>query len=187
MIWYHGTPLNFEHFDDKFIGVGNDQLGSGFYFTDDIDTARMHAAKERDGDVLPTVLFVELAIHAPVPEEGGVTRKQIADLLKAAPQYEEALTNFGDVSWEGENKVLGMAADAYYNIAKADTLRALYTISNDFYQGDEALFLRKASEFTGFDGVVRTTNGETHAVAWFPEQITITDRQLLDFSRGTKL
>ncbi len=182
MSWYHGTPVNFEHFSTDFIGVGNDQLGSGFYFTDNIDTARGYAGKDvESGERQPVILCVDLAIKAPLPQEGGLSRQQISELLKASPQFDEAISNFGDVDWEGKDKVLRTAVDIYLNIAEAETLRALYSIANDFWQGQDALFLRTVIDKTGYDGVVCKSFNENHAVAWTPEQITIVERLTLEY------
>jgi hypothetical protein len=185
MSWYHGTPINFEHFSADYIGIGNDQLGSGFYFTDNIDTARGYAGKDiESGEKQPSILVAELTIKSPLPLEGGLSKKQIAALLKASPQFDDAITNFGDVGWSGEVKVLAEAVDIYWQLAEGDTLRALYSIANDFWQGQDALFLKTANEKTGYDGVIRKSYEETHAVAWVPEQITIVERIELELDTG---
>jgi hypothetical protein len=185
MSWYHGTPINFEHFSADYLGVGNDQLGSGFYFTDNIDTARGYAGKDVDaGEKQPSILRVELSINAPIPLEGGLSKPQIAELLKNSPQFDEAISNFGDVGWSGEEKVLAEAVDIYWQLAEGDTLRALYSIANDFWQGHDAVFLQTAIDKTGYDGVIRKSYEETHAVAWVPEQITIVERLEIELDKG---
>ena len=38
-IVYHGTNAKFNEFSAEYTGKGNDQIGSGFYFTDNSDVA----------------------------------------------------------------------------------------------------------------------------------------------------
>ena len=39
VIGYHGSPQRFNAFDNKCLGLGNDQLGTGFYFFDNAEAA----------------------------------------------------------------------------------------------------------------------------------------------------
>lgn len=174
--WYHGTPSKFEVFDPKFIGRGNDQLGSGFYFTDDWPTALGYAKRSGANEVHPTVLTARLDIKKPIPEHGGIGVAQIEKILKGSPGFEDALSDFGDIEFEGFSKVLGRATQIYKKVIDADTLSGLNSISNDFYRGEEARFLKVVFNTTGFDGLVRKVQAQTHAVAWMPDQIEIIER-----------
>lgn len=185
--WYHGTPISFEVFEASSLGRGNDELGTGFYFTDRLETAQGYARRNPpSGEPAPTVLVAELTLSKPVPEEGGITRRQIEAILRASPDFDDNLINFGDVDFEGKAKVVGAAVITYYSVASADTLRALYSIANDFYSGSEAQFLAVVRNVTGYDGLVRKVGGETHAVVWFPEQIKIVERLSVDETPGMR-
>lgn len=176
MPWYHGTPIEFETFDPAFVGRGNDELGSGFYFTDDFDTANRYALKAGDAEDR-VVLVAELEIDNPLPLQGGVTLDQIEQIMRASPEFEEALMNFGDVEYEGEAKVVRFAAKTYAATIEGDTLMGLNALSNDFYQGREAEFLRAVYIASGYDGLFRKKGEECHAVVWLPERIKIIERQ----------
>lgn len=180
MTWYHGATTVFETFDPAFIGSGHDELGSGFYFTDRYETAVGYASR---GDAEKVVLVVELDLKSPLPVEGGFTRHQIEQLLRRSPNFQEMLENFGDAAFEGEAKVVRLAIDAYASTIDADALTGLNSLSNDFYRGDEALFLRNVHDIAGYDGLVRKKGVEMHAVAWLPEQIKIV--KSIDLSEAT--
>lgn len=175
MPWYHGTPIEFETFDPAFIGRGNDELGSGFYFTDNFDTAKNYALKAGD-DEDRVVLVVEFDIDNPLPLEGGFTFSQIEQIVRASSEFDEVLTNFGDVAYEGEAKVVRFAVKTYATTIEGDTLMGLNALSNDFYQGREAEFLRAVNIASGYDGLIRPKGDELHAVVWLPERIKIVER-----------
>jgi len=174
MNWYHGTPHTFDTFDPAHLGKGNDQLGSGFYFTDNKDTANGYSMGT--GDDEGRILVVQIGIENPMPQTAKFSREVIANLLRAAPDFDDMIYNFGDVSYEGFQKVLKKAVDAYYMLNDGDdALRVLNAISNDFWRDEEALFLRQVYQETGYDGLIRTSGKENHAVVWLPERIKILD------------
>ena len=175
MSWYHGTPVEFEAFDPSFIGRGNDELGSGFYFTDSFDTAKNYALKAGD-DEERVVIVAEFDIANPLPLEGGFTNSQIEKIMRRSSEFDDLLMNFGDVDFEGEEKVVGFAVKTYAATIRADTLMGLNALSNDFFQGREAEFLRAVNEVSGYDGLIRRKGDELHAVVWLPEQIKIVER-----------
>jgi hypothetical protein len=175
MPWYHGTPVEFETFDPAFIGRGNDELGSGFYFTDNFETAKNYALKAGD-DEDRVVVVAEFDIANPLPLEGGLTNSQIEQIMRRSSEFDEVLMNFGDVDYEGEGKVVGFAVKTYATTIRADTLMGLNSLSNDFYQGREAEFLRAVHAVSGYDGLIRAKGDEVHAVAWLPERIRIIER-----------
>jgi hypothetical protein len=175
MPWYHGTPIEFETFDPAFVGRGNDELGSGFYFTDNFDTAKNYALKAGDAEDR-VVLVAEFEIDSPLPLEGGFTLDQIEQIMRASSEFDDVLMNFGDVDYEGEAKVVGFAVKTYATTIEGDTLTGLNALSNDFYQGREAEFLRAVNVVSGYDGLIRQKGGEQHAVVWLPERIKIVER-----------
>lgn len=175
MSWYHGTPVEFETFDATFIGRGNDELGSGFYFTDNFETAKNYALKAGD-DEDRVVVVAEFDITNPLPMEGGFTEDQIEKIMRMSSEFDDVLMNFGDVDFEGEGKVVGFAVRTYAKTIQADALMGLNALSNDFFQGREAEFLRAVNAVAGYDGLIRNKGDERHAVVWLPEQIKIVER-----------
>lgn len=179
--WFHGTPHVFEAFDPDRLGQGNDQLGSGFYFTDKEATALGYAEGGSGG-----VMVVSLDILAPLPENASFTRNQIEAMLRASPLFDDLISNWGEVAFEGEATVVGRAVSAYEQMCEGsdDALQVLNAISNDLWGGYEADFLRAVREATGHDGLFRSHGEETHAVAWFPEQVTVLERRETAALRG---
>ena len=171
--WYHGTPHEFDAFDGKHLGKGNDQLGSGFYFTDKLDTANGYAHTS-DG-AGGRVLVVDLFLVQPLEMDARFSEYEIEAMLRSSPDFNSMLANWGEVGFEPEPVVVARAVSAYreLNESSNDALDVLNTISNDFWSGCEAEFLLSVRKITGYDGVVRSYINEKHAVAWFPEQIEI--------------
>lgn len=183
MRWYHGTPIEFESFDPSFIGSGTDQLGSGFYFTDTFETARNYAMKTGDEVEGRVVLVVELDIANPLPLQGGFSLSQIEQIMRASPEFDDVLMNFGDVDFEGEEKVISFAVQTYKKSVDGDALTGLNALSNDFFRGHEADFLKAVNRVSGYDGVIRPAGEEVHAVVWLPERIRVAERiRLADLS-----
>lgn len=177
--WYHGTPIEFEAFEGTHLGKGTDQLGSGFYFTNMESTARGYALKE-DADT-GRIIAAELDIKNPMPVKTKFPKKVIIALLERSPDFEDALTNFGDADFEGRAVVIKRAVDAYVHMNDGDdALYVLNTISNDFWRGHEASFLRLTNQLTGYDSFMKAYGDEIHAVAWLPEQIRIIDVTLTE-------
>lgn len=179
--WYHGTPNSFSGFDPDWLGKGTDQLGTGYYFTNKISTARIYAFKGKDGETVDEghVLICELDIRKPLPEHAPVSRRQIEQIIRAAPDFVDTLRNFNDVDHYGVAKVIQQAIDSYacMNEDPEDvTLQMMFCLSNDFYRDAAAEFLTAFSRATGYDGLYREVReGEFHAVVWDAARIEIVD------------
>jgi len=178
---YHGTGGDFSSFSSDFMyaGEGASQSGSGFYFTDNPESASNYAAlaaqKGLPGNVMPVYLSIKnpLKIDFRTGEVSGaditLTRQQVKKIIMSVPDIkgpDSPLMNFGDIEYEGFANVLRDAIDAY---AGSNNLAAL---RNDFFGDNHDLWLRSLAAATGHDGAVSITdNGDHHWVAWFPEQI----------------
>lgn len=177
---FHGSGTRIERFDYQFTDQGNDQLGSGFYFTTDraeaegYATATINGLDKLGGDDAPTVHSVELRIKSPLPAEktGALSARQVGVIIRAAPDLETALENWGDVDFEGRDKVLRQAIGAYTGI-EAQIIKTLNHLAVDFYPGAVEAFNRAVTKTLGYDGVVVEFENKTHYVAWYPEQITL--------------
>ncbi len=183
--WYHGTGSNIEEFDPKFLGLGRDQYGSGFYFTNSKDYADRYARPKdwsdisSDPNLIPkgTANTIEayLKLKKPVPSEGKLSKAQIRKLIKDSPELDENLWNFGDYSYEGKNKVIENAVNAYYEF-QSKPINTLNNLSNDFYRGHEGDFLKKVTKHTGWDHNIDRLEGRGDIVAVFqPNQIRSTE------------
>lgn len=170
--WFHGTKAKFDKFDSKFIGIGNDALGSGFYFTTDEETARGYAFDVAVDEGF--LLEVKLSIQNPMDASAYIRHDQIKKIISASPNLDDMLWNFGDLGSTPKDVVLNKAASSYESMNSGDdALQLLNAMSNDFFNGDEALFLKAVTEATGYDGLYRIRGNEVHAVAWSPEQVQI--------------
>ena len=175
MRMYHGSTYDIAEFKREFVGHGNDQEGSGFYFTNDPDHAGGYASdtpKENlpaGGRVAgPNIMPTYLRITKPVTNK-PLTRVQIQRIIANGDQ--DALYNFGDVDYDGKAKVIQQAVDAYHDNGHT-TKQTLFNLANDFYSGMDGKFLQVVKAVTGYDGViVDYPNGRVVAVVFGPEQI----------------
>lgn len=175
MRMFHGTTYDIAEFKREFVGHGNDQEGSGFYFTNDPDHAGGYASDTVKENLPPggraagpNIMPVYLRITKPVTNK-PLTRTQIQRIIANGEQ--DALYNFGDVDYDGKAKVIQQAVDAYHDNGHT-TKQTLFNLANDFYSGMDGKFLQVVKAVTGYDGViVDYPNGRVVAVVFGPEQI----------------
>ncbi|MGY6271875.1 hypothetical protein ACXIUT_19460 [Achromobacter denitrificans] len=190
---YHGSGTSISDFCYSFTNQGRDQLGSGFYFSDDLQQALSYTSATQDdlpklgGSDKPTVHVADLTFERLLDweEELPINLRQVLALLKRAPGLEDALQNWGDVDYEGREKVLARAADAYVH-GKGDgpTLKTINKIANDFYPSDVAQFNEALRDVLGIDGVCYRMPEFVHYVAFFPTQIAILQRLTVEEARA---
>lgn len=183
LVVYHGTAADFSEFNAEFMyaGEGASQSGSGFYFTTDKESGSNYAlmAQEKKdrtgGNVTPVYLALNKPLHIDFMKGEvfgaglNLTKARVKKIIMAAPGINDAdgpLSNFGDVEYEGFNRVLNEAVDVY---AGGNNIAAL---RNDFYGDDHEAWLRALKAATGYDSAKSVTpSGSTHYVAWNPNQI----------------
>lgn len=189
---YHGSGTAIAEFKTEFLGIGLEQNGSGFYFTDTYHEAVAYTTHRRESDMVkpggednPSVMVVELAIDDDKFIKGDETIdydtleqiiRQGLDRVDDKEAYFDCLVNFGDPSYEGLDTVISRAAASYDGYETI--LPALFALSNDLFGGEEGNFLRIVSELTGFEGVYAPTDNDdvpNHYIAWLPESITVTE------------
>lgn len=179
-VFYHGTGADIPAFDLKFVGDGNDQHGSGFYFTSDASEASGYASTFRstdNGNILPVYLKIKNPIIVKDTGIGGtktkqkITPSQIEKIIKNSPDFEDNLWNFGDWEYEGKNKVVREAMMAYSD-RTSSALDVMNMLNNDWYRGKEGEFLQQFKKATGYDGVsIDFENGNRHIVSFDPNNI----------------
>jgi len=169
-VMYHGTNAPISEFLFEFTNKGNDQLGSGFYFTDTPSEASGYA-EDNAGNVMP----VYLSVQNPLDEDqtGNLTESQVRRFIKNAPKYKQRLTDWGDVQYEGERAVLDRAVNAYTRTPEdGPLLKGLFQIANDFYGDDIQKFNEQVTKILKFDGVrSKKPYGATHIMGFQPNQI----------------
>ena len=173
---YHGTSQDFSEFNHAkaYTGEGGSQTGSGFYFTTEKNSASSYASGET-GTVMPVYLSLQKPMHIDFMkgEVNGADLKLTRSLVKkiilsskdVMDLEETRLINFGDIAYEGFDKVLNNAVSMYVGGNNIAALR------NDFFATGEE-WLRALQKATGYDSAYSVTpKGAIHYVAWFPEQI----------------
>jgi len=150
MLVYHGTNKEFERFDNGFMDSNelSQELGSGFYFTKKEDIARQY------GDV---ILKCEISDGPYILryESEEVGEDLVERMIKLSPNVNDALSDFGEVGYEGYATVFSRAVEAYVGYRLDQFVNAL---SCDFYKNEPVLFNKNFKELTGYVGVVDCFN-----------------------------
>lgn len=191
---FHGSGVAIQSFDYQFTDQGNDQLGSGFYFTTAEHEARGYCLDRLNGKPKlggcndPTLHHVVLNIKNPITPgtQRLFTRAEVMDIIKSSPVLEEQIeNNWGEIAFEGLTKLTMEAVDSYDYGEPTDVIRFLNSISKDFYPSHPQAFFELIHQITGHDGVhAQFKNKDAfvnheHYVAWFPSQINIIHRHSL--------
>lgn len=188
---YHGTG-NLEEltsFDPKMTGKGNDQLGSGFYFTthpeeasgytDSITPNVKEGTQKLGGNNSPGVVAAHLAIKKPIkigPKGNSLndakinlSHEQVKQIIGHAPKLfdpnESPISNHHDTS-------NGVTPKMIHDVSKLYMGNQLHSLENDMFPKSPTDYRHALHKVTGHDGVVKDFgDGRKHYVAWFPEQI----------------
>lgn len=115
MIVYHGSKSNFKRFDYGRIRERATSEGVGFYCTNKKDIAERYA--ECNGYVMHFEFQGKKAISS---KKITFTKKNIAKFLKELHKKNEYLSNFGDVEYEGYDKVVDRALSSLFEYSQDD-------------------------------------------------------------------
>ena len=192
LVVYHGSGTTFWEFKTEFTGLGNDQYGSGFYFTTDKETADIYTEKQKDGKEKiggqdsPNVIQAYLSIQNPIVLDltsGKIKRENLSEIKVTQKQAYEIIKRAPDIMDE-ENSPLGDFFDEYWKNGPSDSMIRkasrltdawdLLNLEHNWFRSDDGAtaFRQAVHEVLGYDGVeVIFKNGEKHFVAWFPNQI----------------
>ena len=175
---YHGSPTDFNEFSLKYLGTNGTNEGYGFYFTDTKRIAEGYSKGE--GNSNGRLFETYLDIKKPLSDtEVTISRAQFKKLLielnnqvDADGEKLDILSNYGDVEWEGLNKVLNYAIELEYdgNDNDVDIISSLVNSS-----GNLETVYRVLREVTGYDGIIvkeaEWGGDQTIYIAFHPEQI----------------
>jgi hypothetical protein len=165
---YHGTGADFNIFSlgHRSQDQGIDQYGTGFYFAEDPSVASGYTRGD-NANVMPVYLTIKKPMTTATP---AFKRPVVERLLKASPNYLDALRDFGDVDYYGERSVLASTVDAFLDYENAIT--QLNTIQHDFYRDHADAFIGNLYKLTGYDGVLVGDTGYGRVwVVFSPAQI----------------
>lgn len=193
---YHGTKTNIEHFSVDYQGRGNDQYGSGFYFTTNKDVARGYALEPikdmytgktlvNENDA-PTLITANICMKNPFIVDGmkysnlsgiiptfGQIKKIIKDLPSLYTEENNILGDYFEEYWDNPNNkeyLINRLASEYY----ADTdLKQLDILFADYPDALHKSILKNM----GYDGIIVEFEDTTHIIPWFSEQIEIIEKE----------
>jgi hypothetical protein len=167
---YHGGSSDIRAPSYEFSGKGHDQYGSAALYTATNPTlASGYAEKALEGaNVMPLRINTKgFVSDTNVP---NLTSSQISEMIKKSPD-KDAIYNFGDVDYDGLNKVIGNAVKEYKSVSD-DGLSQLNMLSNDFYPNNPAEFNKGISKLTGIRGVTADVGaGEKFHMPWHEDDI----------------
>ena len=185
MIVYHGTGTNIEEFLPEFTGQGNDQYGSGFYFTTDRETAEGYTTRTLNdqskpgGTDNPNVIPAYLNIRNPLVVEARDT-PNLYQIEVPASQAAKIIGKLPDIM-DPENSILGDFFDDYWESGPKRSMInrlareydwTLGTLATDIFRDHPTEYRQAVRDVLGYDGVqVNFPSGEKHFIAWFPNQI----------------
>lgn len=171
LVVYHGTGNDFDEFNIELRSKynANDQYGPGYYTATNPIIASGYAYGHN-----PNVIPLYVSIQKPLTETTVPFNKSVIKaLIINSPYYEDALTNFGDTSYENKNVVLNRAINAYTVYDNA--IHQMQTILGDFwYTTKISKFLSIITKLTGYDGVTVKPGNENSGkfyIAWQPYQL----------------
>lgn len=165
-LFYHGTPeaqaIADIGFDPTRLGQGNDQMGAGFYFTDNPYQASGYAQGANAG-VIPSLLKTgksrSVDIDAPAGFGIEVDEDTAYELIKRAPDVRDdagPLSNFIEPSGMD-----GYTDDDIRTVANMVAGSDADIIQGDFFTNDADKFLNALTEVTGIDSMVTKSSRDT--------------------------
>lgn len=185
LVVYHGTGTTIEEFLPEFTGQGNDQYGSGFYFTTDKSTADGYTTRtlnEQDkpgGTDNPNVIPVYLNIRHPLVVDATKTSNLYS--IDVSPVMASRIVSRMPDIMDPENSVLGDYFDEYWERGPKNYMISqlareyewtLGSLATDIFRDYPTEYRQAVRDVLGYDGVqINFKNGEKHFVAWFPNQI----------------
>lgn len=185
LIVYHGTGTSIEEFLPEFTGQGNDQYGSGFYFTTDRETAEgyttrtLNDQRKPGGTDNPNVIPAYLNIRNPLVVEARDT-PNLYQIEVPASQAAKIIGKLPDIM-DPENSILGDFFDDYWESGPKRSMInrlareydwTLGTLATDIFRDHPTEYRQAVRDVLGYDGVqVNFPSGEKHFIAWFPNQI----------------
>ena len=163
---YHGTNDVIIAPDYAFSGKGADQLGSAaMYLSEQPSLANGYVKPDiSGGNVLPLRLR-NTDKYMSNELENKLTPAQLREFITKSPD-EDALWNFGDVGYEGKNKVINTAVQGYHQYGDEKLLDTLNTLNNDFYTSHPEEFNKLAGKLTKKAGVIMDTGENKIYAPW---------------------
>lgn len=163
---YHGSPNKFLHFSYDYIGGDKsvDQEGPGFYLTTSYEDAKRYSSP--DGGIAR----VSAKLRRTVPLKGRPKLELIQDLILAAPNLDDTLTNWGETRSEALRAAWTSIVE--YNNGPHDAYQIVWV---DFYHKHKYGDIQYLKNMIagGYDGVIIPRSECVHLVAFDPKKLHI--------------
>jgi hypothetical protein len=197
-VYYHGSgniqDIANNGFNPELTGKGNDQYGSGFYFTNNPSTASGYATSRLGADTpklggedSPGVIQSFIRLENPLELDATAARNLNDGVIDLNPEQVRSMLNYSKALKRGvdaeDMNPLGDHYESFWDggvedwmlddIAKKYAGTNIQTIESDLFDGDSMAFRDALSEATGYDGVKVTfpESGEVHVIPWKSDQI----------------
>ena len=168
--WYHGRTVDSELFSYDFVGGEKaiDQEGSGFYFTNNFENAKLYA--ENKGVVLKCRINYKKLI---VKNRTKTNKKVVVNLIDYSPERNDVLSDFAE-----DLKIARLEAIQSYSNYQFSS-DAYQTIEADFYKGYPKNYLQVISRF--YDGQItpheKSLYGDIkHLIVYNPQIIQVIEK-----------
>lgn len=173
---YHGSPYAFEEFNYKHKGMNGSSEGYGFYFSDDINIAEGYS--KNTGNIYKTYVNIEKPLS---DKSYTISKAELKKLLIALDKSDMAdvesehwfLSDYGDIQFEGFQRVLNEATDLIYDGSTND----VDMISEIINTSSPDRVYRALKQTLGYDGIItkwdaNDSRGEVNIyIPFLPEQI----------------
>jgi len=114
---YHGGNAGFNEFSFEKMGEQGTAEGKGFYFTNKEDIAKGYV-KESGGRLMKVMLKEGNRLNG---QKVTITRSQLGKIIDSIdPKGDDFLANYGDVTFEGRNKVKAQAMSNLLDFSNSD-------------------------------------------------------------------
>jgi len=145
MIVYHATNKIFNRFKNEFMHSNEtcQQLGHGFYFSDDIEGTRHY------GDIILKCQIPDYSYYQKF-DDNEAPRELIEYMIRNSPKLRESLGNMYDLSFYGFEVAINKAIALYTGYTPFQLCNVL---SNDFYDDIPIEFNWRFEQQTNYVGV----------------------------------
>lgn len=175
LIVHHGTNNEFNEFKSHYMGQTGTALGQGFYFTSNQDEAKGFGE-----NVKSFFLNIRKPLNSNKLTMGRNEIKVLVDSIDKKQSEDDPdfgygiLSDFGDVDYEGRNKVLNSAVDMLLdNENDVDLVGELINIS-----GNYDLVVDVLRNTLGYDGIINKKRGIY--VVHHPNQVKEINNKVFD-------
>ena len=182
---YHGSPNQFDQFSYDYLGTQGTGEGKGFYFTNKKEIAQGYMGQEGNGKLFEAYINVKKPLSLTTRT---ISIKDLAKFIKRLdPDGTDFLSNYGDVTWDGYNKVLNEAVRMVYSTSDND-VDIVCDIANSLGGNPEQIY-PILEETLGYDGIIVPNSawgdGQTITVAFNNDQI-LTREKLAEYYRSLR-